>query len=585
MLPDLIRRFSKIPDYRRTKRVKHKITVLMVFGLFAFIFQLSSRREMNRELTRPVVFEQLKKLFPELETIPHADTLARALEKIDPASIEAIHMSLIRELIKKKKFKKLLIQDYQSKNPQFSPPALGQAVQALLDGGSEFVDFTGADFTAVSETAIFTLATYAYEYMKHKIKDKKFADIDRFFQGVSKSTGLDQTLLYKKMCKKVDAETWPTFDPIVINGHTYCAIGPRTAIEKKNVPGMKEFVVKVSQYPVLINLMGGWQLSQQGYVRPSSSDTKRDTAIQGCRQVLADLASIVDTSFTAPESAIADPALSELIQKYTEAIANKNAEKIRTIAQRAVTQLGEDSVLLGPRVSTQHVAHSFLRSVNQRLRTILSEEEGFEAFEAIYKESGRLGTSIRVFDKKEPQKGSGTDKNILKDHAYEVPWDEATGVFKNNPTEEDQKVREASPLIEHMKDAQLLVKKIYEGDTAFVHCAKGNSRTGKFLLLLELFRNEALVSKSDDEIRAFICATMIQLGLTEPFRMSDAEVVFDQRFIQAFRDVVAGKDPSRFVALSTSTSSPVAAAGGGALVTLMSDLQIVQANNIPAAAP
>ncbi len=78
---------------------------------------------------------------------------------------------------------------------------------------------------------------------------------------------------------------------------------------------------------------------------------------------------------------------------------------------------------------------------------------------------------------------------------------------------------------------------------------------------------------------------MIQLGLTEPFRMSDAEVVFDQRFIQAFRDVVAGKDPSRFVALSTSTSSPVAAAGGGALVTLMSDLQIVQANNIPAAAP
>jgi len=51
LLPNLIKRFSRIPDYRRVNSVKHTITVLMVFGLFAFIFRLSSRREMNRELT------------------------------------------------------------------------------------------------------------------------------------------------------------------------------------------------------------------------------------------------------------------------------------------------------------------------------------------------------------------------------------------------------------------------------------------------------------------------------------------------------------------------------------------------------
>jgi len=63
MLPSLIKKFSKITDYRRVSHVKHKITVLMVFGLFAFIFRLSSRREMNRELTSPVIFNHLKKLW------------------------------------------------------------------------------------------------------------------------------------------------------------------------------------------------------------------------------------------------------------------------------------------------------------------------------------------------------------------------------------------------------------------------------------------------------------------------------------------------------------------------------------------
>jgi hypothetical protein len=97
MLPQLIKRFSKIPDYRKASSIKHKSTVLMIFGLFAFIFRLSSRREMNR-------------IFPELDSIPHADTLVRFLERTDSRKIEEIHISLIRDLIKKKKFLRLLIQ-------------------------------------------------------------------------------------------------------------------------------------------------------------------------------------------------------------------------------------------------------------------------------------------------------------------------------------------------------------------------------------------------------------------------------------------------------------------------------------------
>lgn len=110
LLPTLIKKFSKIPDYRRPGSIKHQLTVLMLFGLFAFVFKLSSRCEMNRELTSPVIFEHLKKVFPEIESIPHADTLARLLENTNPKDIEAIHIHLIKELISKKKFRKLLIQ-------------------------------------------------------------------------------------------------------------------------------------------------------------------------------------------------------------------------------------------------------------------------------------------------------------------------------------------------------------------------------------------------------------------------------------------------------------------------------------------
>ncbi len=110
LLGPLIRRFSKLPDYRRATSVKHKMTVLMIFGLFSFIFRLNSRREMNRELTGPMIFSNLKKVFPEIDSIPHADTLARALENLDPKKIESIHINMIKDLIRNKKFKCMLIE-------------------------------------------------------------------------------------------------------------------------------------------------------------------------------------------------------------------------------------------------------------------------------------------------------------------------------------------------------------------------------------------------------------------------------------------------------------------------------------------
>ena len=48
----------------------------------------SSRRETNREMTRPQFVANLHLLFPEIEALPHADTLYRLLRDIDLGHLE-----------------------------------------------------------------------------------------------------------------------------------------------------------------------------------------------------------------------------------------------------------------------------------------------------------------------------------------------------------------------------------------------------------------------------------------------------------------------------------------------------------------
>ena len=102
MLPLLLRRFSRIPDHRNPLKIKHKITVLMFYGLLSFIFQFASRREANVELSKPQFYETLLKLFPEFDSIHHVDTLYRFLKEIDSVEIEMISIALFRKLIKSK---------------------------------------------------------------------------------------------------------------------------------------------------------------------------------------------------------------------------------------------------------------------------------------------------------------------------------------------------------------------------------------------------------------------------------------------------------------------------------------------------
>ncbi len=109
LLPKLLKDLSKISDPRQPKKVKHKLTVVLLYGLLSFVLQMSSRRESNRELSRPAFWATLQGLFPELDALPHADTLHRLLQQLDVAQLEQAHVALLRRLIRNKKFRRYLI--------------------------------------------------------------------------------------------------------------------------------------------------------------------------------------------------------------------------------------------------------------------------------------------------------------------------------------------------------------------------------------------------------------------------------------------------------------------------------------------
>ncbi|MGI9863104.1 transposase family protein, partial [Moorella naiadis] len=108
-LPILLEKFSHLPDPRRPKSIRHKLTVLLTFALFLFIFAYTSRREANRELTRPTFWELLREVFPEITTIPHMDTVNRLLEKIDPAQLEEVLSQTVKRLLRQGRLRALLV--------------------------------------------------------------------------------------------------------------------------------------------------------------------------------------------------------------------------------------------------------------------------------------------------------------------------------------------------------------------------------------------------------------------------------------------------------------------------------------------
>lgn len=109
-LPLLLEKLAEIPDPRKPRSIVHKLTCLLLYGILGFVFQLPSRRKANEELSAPAMKEQLQRLFPELETLPHHDSLARLLGRIEVEGIEQAQFALVRDLVRDKKFARFTVQ-------------------------------------------------------------------------------------------------------------------------------------------------------------------------------------------------------------------------------------------------------------------------------------------------------------------------------------------------------------------------------------------------------------------------------------------------------------------------------------------
>jgi hypothetical protein len=109
-LPILLKELSRIPDPRKPLLLRHKLTSLMVYGILMFVLQTGSRRKSNEKLSAPAMKSALMELFPDLESIPHHDTLYRLLAGIDPERIEEAQVALVRSLIRDKKFSDHLVE-------------------------------------------------------------------------------------------------------------------------------------------------------------------------------------------------------------------------------------------------------------------------------------------------------------------------------------------------------------------------------------------------------------------------------------------------------------------------------------------
>jgi hypothetical protein len=101
LLTPVIADFAYVPDPRHQSYIYYTVPELLMLGLLSSMFNAESRRESNAIMS-PVFVENISEFFPEIEKLPHADTLFNFLKSVDADEIEAVKLKLIKRLIKNK---------------------------------------------------------------------------------------------------------------------------------------------------------------------------------------------------------------------------------------------------------------------------------------------------------------------------------------------------------------------------------------------------------------------------------------------------------------------------------------------------
>ena len=153
LLPGILAMFSEVEDLRMLRKTKHSLPALVLYGIIMFMSHTTSRREANREIGGSEAAELIKILVPGFESMPHADTLARLLEVIDPDTMEEQYAELVRGFVKSDLFKAM--------NP-------GQII-VLADGTMKFVRDYCWDERALSRNAGDPEKEKYYAYMMESV--------------------------------------------------------------------------------------------------------------------------------------------------------------------------------------------------------------------------------------------------------------------------------------------------------------------------------------------------------------------------------------------------------------------------------
>lgn len=108
-LPALFKKLTRIADPRRPGSVRHQLTVVLFYGLLLFLFQYASRREANRNATSPALAEALRQVFPDIQSVPHYDTVERLLRAIPVDDWEALLQDRITTILRKHTVQQYLV--------------------------------------------------------------------------------------------------------------------------------------------------------------------------------------------------------------------------------------------------------------------------------------------------------------------------------------------------------------------------------------------------------------------------------------------------------------------------------------------
>jgi hypothetical protein len=107
IMPGILAELSTLKDPRDQRRITHPLSAIVLYGLLLFLCQISSRRAANRDIGGSQLSDLMREFIPGFESIPHADTLERLLEKTDVSGIEGRYADLLSDLARSGKLREL----------------------------------------------------------------------------------------------------------------------------------------------------------------------------------------------------------------------------------------------------------------------------------------------------------------------------------------------------------------------------------------------------------------------------------------------------------------------------------------------